>query len=243
MVDASISFILVVVIALIVGGIFLVIDYANKKNYESSHYYQETRKPYDTIVHNKGAWGEYQTFSALANVITSSSCILYNLYIPTKDGKITEVDAVLITPQGLFVLENKNFSGWIFGDANQRYWCQTLRSSRGCEKHRFYNPIWQNGGHIRSLRSLLGETVPFYSIVTFSNRCTFKKLNTTGANAYVVYASALPNLVANLQATKPVCLSPTAIATICQTLYPYTHASEQTKLAHHIQVQQKRQEF
>lgn len=217
----------------------LVICLVVKSSYESSTYYKETKKSYWEIAFDKGAKGEYRTLSQLEGFAREGARFLFNLYVPTRDGKTTEIDAVIITPNGVIVVENKNYSGWVFGNANQRYWCQTFPSSRGCEKHRFYNPIWQNGTHIRALREILDKNLPFYSVVVFSNRCTLKKVTTEGTNAHVIYAKDLPWLVSRIREVKSACLTNEEIFRIYQRLYPYAHVNEQVKLQHDQQIKQK----
>ena len=56
---------------------------------------------------------------------------LFNLYIPKLNDETTEVDVVLIHPKGFFVIESKNYNGWIFGSEKNRYWTQTLPMGRG----------------------------------------------------------------------------------------------------------------
>ena len=55
---------------------------------------------------------------------------LFNIYIPKKGNETTEIDVLMISSKGLFVFESKNYSGWIFGGDNQKYWYQTLPSNR-----------------------------------------------------------------------------------------------------------------
>lgn len=50
---------------------------------------------------------------------------------------MTEVDLIYINTSGIYVIESKNYSGWIFGDFKQKYWTQTFKT----EKHKFYNPV------------------------------------------------------------------------------------------------------
>jgi hypothetical protein len=45
----------------------------------------------------------------------------------------------------VFVIETKDYKGWIFGDARQAKWTQVLFKY----KFRFQNPIVQNLGHVR----------------------------------------------------------------------------------------------
>ena len=52
--------------------------------------------------------------------------VLRNVYIPKDDGTTSEIDLLFITQKGIFVIESKNFFGWIFGSENQGYWTATL---------------------------------------------------------------------------------------------------------------------
>lgn len=68
--------------------------------------------------------------------------LLRNVYVPIENSdKTTEIDALYITSKGMFVVESKNFSGWIFGSEGDRYWTQVLK---GGKRSPFYNPIKQN---------------------------------------------------------------------------------------------------
>lgn len=52
---------------------------------------------------------------------------VYNdLYVPKKNGEMTQIDHVLLLPNGIFVIETKNYTGWIFGSEGQRNWTQTI---------------------------------------------------------------------------------------------------------------------
>src|SRR5262247_4073949 len=59
------------------------------------------------------------------------------LIVPDKRGT-TEIDEVLVTPAGVFVIEKKDFNAWIFGSGNDEYWTAVYKNS---EKHRFQNPV------------------------------------------------------------------------------------------------------
>ena len=87
------------------------------------------------------------------------------------------IAVLLITIKGLFVFESKNYSGWILESETQKNWTQTLPKGRGKnQKEYIYNPILQNKGHINTLKKILKQNVPIYSIITFSERCTLKKV-------------------------------------------------------------------
>ena len=98
-----------------------------------------------------------------------------NIYIPKKDGTTTEVDLVMVTTTGIYVIESKNYSGWIFGSEKLKSWTQTFKNRK---KYKFFNPIWQNKGHISALKNILGieDNDIYKSYIVFSERCELKKI-------------------------------------------------------------------
>lgn len=93
-----------------------------------------------------------------------------NVTIPTCNGS-TQIDHVIVSRHGVFVVETKNMTGWIYGDANSKQWTQCLYG----EKYRFQNPLHQNYRHTRALSALLGIThTKCISIVMFWGDCTLK---------------------------------------------------------------------
>lgn len=95
-----------------------------------------------------------------------------NLIIPTSNGT-TQIDNIVVSPFGVFVIEAKYFQGWIFGGAKQEKWTHTLSRF---EKYAFANPIRQNYGHIKALARLLRQPESrFHSVVVFAHRnCQLK---------------------------------------------------------------------
>ena len=109
--------------------------------------------------------------------------ILRNVYIPKDNGETTEIDIMFITQKGIFVFESKNYSGWIFGDEKGMYWTASLPNG---QKNKFYNPIKQNRTHIKWLRKYVGESIPLFSIIVFSERCELKKVNVESGDVKVI---------------------------------------------------------
>ena len=121
----------------------------------------------------KGSYGEKQVSKLLQSLDPDRYILLNDLYIPRKNGTTTQIDHVLISDKGLFVIETKNFNGWIFGSQNSKYWTQVIYK----RKEKFYNPIWQNSGHMKELRHFLGDSfsdIPMYSIIVFGRQATLK---------------------------------------------------------------------
>lgn len=99
----------------------------------------------------KGARGEARVRSALKAVCGKRNCVVFdNVTLPTHDGT-TQVDHIVISPFGIFVIETKNMSGWIYGDANNSTWTQVFYNY----KTRFQNPLHQNYKHIKAVQAAL----------------------------------------------------------------------------------------
>lgn len=124
--------------------------------------------------------------------------IFHDLYIRKPNGEYTQIDVAVATKSGIIVFEVKDYSGWIFGDEHQRYWTQLL--AYGKEKHRFYNPIMQNAGHINIIRKRLlsNPRIPIYSVIVFFGNCELKNVTCNSYNTYVIYPGSIKRVVSNI---------------------------------------------
>ncbi|HGY5238559.1 TPA: NERD domain-containing protein [Aeromonas salmonicida subsp. pectinolytica] len=96
--------------------------------------------------------------------------LLDNVTLPLEQGT-TQIDHVIVSRFGVFVIETKNMKGWIFGDPKHKRWTQQLYRRR----HGFQNPLHQNYLHVMTLKTLLGlADNQLHSIVYFIGDCTFK---------------------------------------------------------------------
>jgi hypothetical protein len=121
----------------------------------------------------KGAIAEFAVNHLALHRLGEQYKVYEDLYLPRPDGDgTTQVDHVVVSIYGIFVIETKNYSGWIFGSERQRNWTQCLK---GGAKHSFQNPLMQNNLHVNALRQALAlPTKSFHSIVYFFGECTFK---------------------------------------------------------------------
>ena len=95
-----------------------------------------------------------------------------DVYLPRPDGNgTTQIDHVVVSRYGIFVIETKNLQGWIYGSAEQRQWTQVVFR----KKNRFQNPLHQNALHTKALQRFLGfDADRFHSLVFFIGDCEFK---------------------------------------------------------------------
>lgn len=231
-------YILVPVAAVVVALVLYIIS---NQRYKECSYYRVTGVTLSSMWFDPGRRGEYLTYKQLSYFENYGARFLFNVYIPKSNGRTTEIDVLMLTAQGIFVFESKNYSGWIFGREERTYWYQTLPSRRGSTKTQFYNPIMQNRSHVKHLRSLVGDKIPMYSVIVFSDRCTFKDLMLNG-DVRVIHRFDVADTVARIcSATYDRVLTATDIAELYRKLYPYTQVSEAEKIAHAYDVQNDRQ--
>lgn len=166
-----------------------------EKKFKSTSYYKVTGNSYRKTRSDLGTWGEYLTFKELEHLEKEGAKLLFNLYIPKSDDTTTEIDVLVITSRGILVCESKNYSGWIFGSEFQKYWKQTLPKGRGSHKTTFLNPIIQNKGHIKWLRTMVGDEVDIGSVIVFSERCTFKDLEIKSEDINVIQRFEIKRIV------------------------------------------------
>lgn len=96
--------------------------------------------------------------------------LINNVTLPTEDGS-TQIDHVIVSKYGMFVVETKNMKGWIFGGVNQKTWTQKIFR----HSSKFQNPLHQNYKHAKTLEALLGLSEhQMFSVVVFVGDSTFK---------------------------------------------------------------------
>lgn len=112
----------------------------------------------------KGAMGERRVNSALRRHLSDDYQVFADLTLPSRGGT-TQIDHVVISPFGVFVIETKNMTGWIFGGENQGTWTQTIYQ----HKTRFQNPLRQNYKHVKAIEEATGvSTDCIYNLVVFA---------------------------------------------------------------------------
>lgn len=97
---------------------------------------------------------------------------IFNDLLFQNNGRSVQIDHLIVSRYGVFVIETKGYKGWILGGENSEYWTQVIYKS----KYQFYNPIRQNDGHVRFLYHLLkcSVTIPIIPIVVFDNSAELK---------------------------------------------------------------------
>lgn len=110
----------------------------------------------------KGKVGEFIVKLLYSLMLSKRKYTIYNDLLFNFENGSVQIDHLIISPYGVFVIETKNYSGTIVGYEESNKFTQYV----GKQKNEFYSPIKQNRGHIYKLKSILGD-YPYTSVVVF----------------------------------------------------------------------------
>jgi hypothetical protein len=141
----------------------------------------------------------------------------------------SQIDHIVISIFGVFVIETKNYSGWIHGHENSEYWTQSIYK----KKTKFRNPIKQNWAHIYALKEVLSDfkQVTYLPIVVFAGRAELKNIS---SSIPVIYDHQLFQTFLDKR-TKP-SLSIEQVKNIADKLHELTIQDKQAQKEHVHQV-------
>ena len=173
----------------------------------------------------KGSIGEAKVNTRL-NFIGKEYIVLKDILIKSSNGYTSQIDELVLSEYGLFVIETKNYKGWIFGNEKAENWTQVIYK----EKHTFRNPIKQNWSHIYALKSLLSDypNIKYHPIVVFSGNATLKSIE---SSIPVIYSNKLNSTIRKLSFEK--CLSIDELNKI-QTILESSELKERNARKEHI---------
>jgi len=120
----------------------------------------------------RGKMGEFWIKEELKKLPEDRYRIMNDIMI--QDNNTHQIDHIIFSNYGIFVIETKNYYGLIIGDYYKENWCKYTNKN----KYYFKNPIYQNYGHIKALSKLLQiDESYFISVVCFSNQVKLKIKN------------------------------------------------------------------
>lgn len=230
----------------------------NWRRYAKSEWAKVTGNSFFTHCHKKyfqrnearrkGYAGEHELATQLEKV-NGQKKVLYNVLIPAGQGT-TEIDALLIHETGIYVFENKNYSGTIgcyYKNKNDRV---VLGNVKPYEKNwnvvyatgkktNMYNPIFQNETHMYFIKRFLTKfnigSQRVFSYITFNDNAKIKGIPFEFKFSQEGCALLVKNLVEDLNSKIPQrsrIFSTKKINEISHTLEPYSRVSIQDRQAH-----------
>ena len=181
------------ILFVILGIIAIIYDrYTSTPGYKGKKFEQEIDKVLTKIAINKGGLEFHDLMFKFGNTTT-------------------QIDNVLLTDKAIYVIEAKNYSGYIFGSIQQDQWTATLKTTKNYKtksgrtysksfvnKYQFYNPYKQNETHVKALENILSNHPPVYNIVVFSNRSSLQKIN-NNPDQYIIQLKDLNKLIDKIE--------------------------------------------
>lgn len=118
----------------------------------------------------RGFMGEFWLKLELKKLPKNKYKLLNDIMIEDEKGT-HQIDHIVLSKYGIFVIEMKNYYGLIIGNQYKEKWYQYL----GKNKYTFHNPMYQNYGHVKALSNVLklNEEL-FIPITCFSNQVKLK---------------------------------------------------------------------
>lgn len=102
----------------------------------------------------RGWWGEYKVNLMLRICLSNQYSVFSNaIYRGKTKEDSTQIDHVVVSRFGIFVLETKAFKGKIHTDPlEQGSWLQIV----GRRKYKIQNPLMQNYAHVKAVQAVTG---------------------------------------------------------------------------------------
>lgn len=159
----------------------------------------------------KGKRGEKRVHNILMQL--SDDYYVWHDVIMKTDNGTTQIDHIVVSKYGVFVIETKNYRGEIYGNDDRQEWTQMIvtdvqykRSPKTytyVTKNHLYNPVKQSMGHVYSLKKCLSEWphLKFVPIVVFVGKADISKVE---SKYHVIYDD---NLLSIIESYKTIYLS------------------------------------
>ena len=173
------------------------------------------------FIPSKGAIGEKRVARLLKKRLPEDYVVMNDITIPSNYGT-TQIDHIVFSTHGIFIIETKNYKGWITGSDTAENWQKNVYGN----KYQFRNPIKQNYAHFKALQTLLGlDSYCFHLIVVFANSA---RLHITSRNDVVNNKK----LIATILQYQNVVLTSEAILSAVQKVQQSALVEKDTKKQH-----------
>ena len=139
--------------------------------YDNSQFSKITGNSFLSVMTNKKVGFLYKLAQKLKKV-NGDNQLLFNIVLPQSEWKI---DCIFLHESGIYVINAKYSSGWIYGGDKDIQWAQALENGK---MNTFPNPIVENKLKINEVKKAIPEVREdlYRSLIVFNNNCSFKKI-------------------------------------------------------------------
>ena len=107
---------------------------------------------------SKGKVGEDRVAHILCRLPKEEYRVINNLMLRTQSGSTTQIDHVVISQYGIFVIETKFYKGWIYGGENSEFWTQNIYGNKLESNQKSNRPIQRKANCARCCDRHLQQT-------------------------------------------------------------------------------------
>ena len=150
-----------------------------------------------TYTRRRGAWTENKVAKKLATLPQDEYIVLNDIMLPTDFGT-TQIDHIVLSTHGIYVIETKNYSGTLTGNEKSEQWEQNINGFR----YKTGNALRQNKAHITAVRyhGYISKDIPVQNIVVFARATDFEIHHDEGE---VIYIDELIPTIMRLRSPEP----------------------------------------
>lgn len=172
--------VLIIAIAGMTGGIC-------RQRYYRSGYYKKTAVSFYKLITKKKLRNIYGLSSLLEDLPFEHET-LYHCSVSQDNGRTAQIDCLVLSCKGIYVILNENYCGDIYGDEKHWAWRVVLRK----KSHYFDNPIMINKERILAMCTYLD--IPdrcCKSIIAFHKGAVLKSIRIKSPRIFVTRARDL----------------------------------------------------
>ena len=144
--EKNMEVLLIALLLIFLGVLF--VHFLNSNNDASGKTKDQTlvEYPVSDWAGKRGQRGEEEVQRILSRLPRTEYVVLNDVLLPTGTGT-TQIDHVVVSLYGIFVIESKNYKGSIYGTRTSEKWSQYING----EQYNFRNPLKQNTAHVMAI--------------------------------------------------------------------------------------------
>ena len=178
-------------------------------------------------VFRRGEEGE-RAVAGILSALPEKFVVMNDVIVPSRTGS-AQIDHVVISEYGVFVIETKNYAGILDGDASGKTWRKTL-GGRAIE---IRNPVMQNSSHVSALSLVLAlKKELFVPLVALSPECALSERLASSLRASGVSVVPFPSVASFVASRRPRVLSRGDVGRLCGELSRVMYCSPLARRRH-----------
>lgn len=178
-------------------------------------------------VFRRGEEGE-RAVAGILSALPEKFVVMNDVIVPSRTGS-AQIDHVVISEYGVFVIETKNYAGFLDGDASESAW-QKTHCGRTIE---IRNPVMQNSSHVSALSLVLAlKKERFVPLVALSPECALSERLSSSLRASGVSVVPFPSVASFVASRRPRVLSRGDVGRLCGELSRVMYRSPLARRRH-----------